>query len=98
MANFTASNNGGYSGAMQLIGALKRAGIDAGITAGGVWVYCEPDQIPLATETCKANGGRLNCGPTDHQADILMQSASGQQILEQATGNAIALKQEWTVE
>jgi hypothetical protein len=95
MAHFTASNNGGYPGAMQLIYALKRAGIEAGITAGGVWVDCSPDQIPLATETCRANGGRLDCGPTEHQADILMQSADGQKVLERATGDAIALKQEW---
>ena len=98
MASFTASNNNGYQGAMQLIYALRRAGIEAGITAGGVWVNCEPDQIPLATKVCEENNGCLNCGPTDHQADVLMQSASGQEVLKQATGNAIALKKEWTIE
>lgn len=97
MATFTASNKDGYQGALKLISALKQSGIEAWITAGGVGVCCEPAQIRTASDVCKAQGGSLDCGPTAHQQDVLMQSQSGYEILKQATGDAIALKQEWEV-
>jgi hypothetical protein len=96
MAQFTAASNGGYQGAMQLIGALKRAGIEAGITTGGVWVSITPDQVPLAEKACKDNNGKLICGPTDHQSEILAQSPDGWEVLKKATNDAIAVKKEWT--
>ena len=61
-----------YTDALKIIEALENAGIDAGITAGGVSVWCEEDLASLAAtvidEACP--GVRMHKGAPAHQQRV----------------------------
>lgn len=94
MARFSA-NPRGYQEACKFIKELGVAGIESNITAGGVSVYCEPDQVNTARKICKKLGVSFHAGYTSHQEDVMMQTKSGYDKLVQVTNDAIAVSKEW---
>lgn len=46
MPSYTAEGPGGYGVAIAVKRSLARAGFEAGVTVGGLWVVLEPQQIP----------------------------------------------------
>ncbi len=94
MARFSA-HAGSYQNACNLIEKLKSAGIESNITAGGIAIYCEPDQVNDAKAICKELGASFKGGYTSHQEDMMLQSQDGYEHLKQATNDAIAVIKEW---
>lgn len=61
MINCTISYRGKYADACKCIEDLKDAGIDAGITVGGIWVSIETeDQFLKGQEIAKQHGSELS--------------------------------------
>lgn len=94
MAEFS-SHAGTYQNACDLIEALKVAGIRSNITAGGISIHCEPDQVNDARVICKEFGASFSAGYTSHQENVMMRSQDGYEHLKQVTGDAIAVSKEW---
>jgi hypothetical protein len=94
MARFTAEGLT-YPKACALISALKVNGIDANITAGGVAIHSEPEQVVLAKEICDRCGASFDPGFSTAQENVMLQSADGYQVAEQVTNNARSLLKEW---
>jgi len=89
------SHAGTYQNACELIKQLKSANIESSITAGGVAIYCEPDQVNSAKAICKELGASFDAGYTSHQEGIMMQTKDGYDHLKQVTNDAIAVIKEW---
>jgi hypothetical protein len=94
MARFS-SSAGTYPNACKLIDALKDVGIDANITAGGVAIYCSPDQIDMARSICKLHGASFDAGFTSHQEDVMLRSQTGHNTVERVTRDALSVMREW---
>jgi hypothetical protein len=95
MARFS-SNPRGYKEACNLIKQLAGVGIESNITAGGVSIYCEPDQVNIAKSICKDLGASFGAGYTSHQEEVMMQTQSGYEKLKQVTNDAISVIKEWS--
>ena len=94
MARFS-SHAGSYQNACNLIEKLKIANIEANITAGGIDIRCDPDQVNTAKAICKELGASFSGGYTSHQEDIMMRSQDGYTKLEKDTNNANSIIKEW---
>ena len=94
MSRFS-SNAGGYQKACTLIKQLKIAGIEANITAGGISIYCEPNQVNIARAICEKLSASFDAGYTSHQENIMMQTKVGYNELVRVTNDAIAVIKEW---
>ncbi|MEL7503149.1 MAG: hypothetical protein AAFN18_11840 [Cyanobacteria bacterium J06554_6] len=95
MALYTA-DPGSYSAAFDLIDALKKKGIEANITVGGVAVHIEPSQMPTAQAVCKEQGARLHAGYSAAQEAVFLNSEDGLSHLGQVTGDAQSVINEWS--
>lgn len=93
MATFSAEA-GAYSNACNLIKALKQAGIGACITAGGVSIECQPNEVNLAQEVCKDFKASFKAGLTSHQEDIILKSKNTDSLIT-TTDNARSIIKEW---
>lgn len=93
MAVFSA-DPGAYLNACNLIKALRKAGIEAYITAGGVSVQCQPNEVNLAQEICKSFKASFKAGLTSHQEDIVLKN-KGVDELVTMTENARSIIKEW---
>jgi hypothetical protein len=98
MARFTAEGPLSYEKACVLISDLKKNGIDANITAGGVSLYPEPEQIESAQEICKRHGAGFYPGFSSAQEGVMLKSDDGWKVAEKVTNDARALRNEWVVE
>jgi hypothetical protein len=94
MAQFS-SSAGTYQNACNLMDRLKEAGIRSNITAGGISIHCEPDQVNQARSICKEFKASFDAGYTAHQEDIMLRSPSGYEELKRAKNDAIAVIKEW---
>jgi hypothetical protein len=94
MARFTAEGLA-YGDACKMIDALRQADIDANITAGGVAVYPEPEQVNQARNICKGCGASFDPGFSSHQESVMLQSSSGWDVAERVTNDAAAIAKEW---
>lgn len=94
MAEFS-SHAGTYQNACNLIEALKIAGIRSNVTAGGLSIHCEPDQVNTAKAICKEFRAGFSAGYTSHQEDVMMRSRDGYEHLKQVTDDAISVIKEW---
>lgn len=94
MARFS-SLAGTYQNACNLINRLKLAGIESNITAGGVAIYCEPDQVNDVRAICNELGASFSGGYTSHQEDVMMRSQDGYEKLVQVTNDANSVIKEW---
>lgn len=65
-----------YQNACDLIDALKSAGIEAYITAGGVAIYADPPQINRMNAICKKFSATAVLGNTLHQELVLNKDAA----------------------
>jgi hypothetical protein len=93
MATFSAEA-GAYSNACNLIKALKQADIGAYITAGGVSIECQLNEVNLAQEICKKFNASFKAGLTSHQEEVILKSKDIDGLVA-TTENARSIIKEW---
>jgi NADH:ubiquinone oxidoreductase subunit D len=93
MATFSAEA-GAYLNACNLIKTLRQAGIEAYITAGGVSIECQPNEVNLVQEICKKFKASFKAGLTSHQENVILKS-KGIDGLVATTENARSIVKEW---
>jgi hypothetical protein len=68
---YSLGNGRPYKIAMLIVNELKREGIAANITAGGIAIYPEPKQIETMNKICFIYGEIPRLGLTEHQEDVI---------------------------
>lgn len=94
MASFSAETNN-YQNACNLIDRLELSGIRSNITAGGVAIHCQPDQVNTARCICGELGVSFSGGYTSHEQGVLLKSPDGFEHLKKVNSDAIAVIKEW---
>ncbi len=60
-----------YNYALGLINDLKRAQVEANITAGGISIWATESQLETAKSVCQQHARTMFAGQTTHQKTIL---------------------------